>query len=195
MLKYFLAVVCLLGLSGSLLAEEYVIFFTATGQKGDVESYHTYATFLKKNDKGKLDSRTISWMPRTRKIQQSARQSEEGVNLDVTETNRWAKEIKADVVRYGPYRVEDGLFEKASSQVSRLESGIVKYKYQDGKARSQATNGYNAIADVWVPKNVKAGDESDDLVTHFQSWYLAGGPDDHGWVLRELRIEHIRHAK
>ena len=120
MLKAFLAAAVLFVTAAVSKAEEYVIFFTATGPKNEVELHHTYATFLKKNKQGKLESRTISWLPKSRKIQPNALRAEEGVNLDVCETNRWAKERKCEVRRHGPFKVEDGLFELADAQVERL---------------------------------------------------------------------------
>jgi hypothetical protein len=194
MFKCFLAAVLLCVSAAVTKAEEYVIFFTATGPKNEVELYHTYATFLKKDKQGRLESRTISWLPKSRKIQPNAVRTEEGVNLDVTETTRWAREKKCEVKRYGPFKVDDGLFDLADAQVQRLESGVVKYRYKDGNVRKQVTNGYNAVADVYVPKLVGAEDRPTDLVTHFRSWYLAGG-GGHEWLLKELQIEHIKQAK
>jgi hypothetical protein len=186
MLKPVLAAFCLLLSCATARAEEYVIFFSATGPKGEVEKSHTYAIFLKQGKT--LESRTISWMPQTRKIAPNAMRSEDGINLDVTETNRWAKEVGATVKRYGPYRVDDGLFDLADAQVKRLESGVVKYKYADGR---QGTNAAHAISDIWVPKKGAIPVTcAEDTAVYFKTWYLAGG--SHNWLLKELQLEKIK---
>ena len=68
------------------------------------------------------------------------------------------------------------------------------YRYNEGGIRKPVTRGSNARADVFDPKLANVKDRPKDLVSNFESWYLAGG-NDHGWLLKELQIEHIKEAK
>src|SRR5438067_5317489 len=184
----------------------YMMVFDADG--GAARSSHCFATFVKATGKGskeeddQLEPHTISWMPTSLEIAVLRRTPEPGVNLDLSATLRWARSVGARVSRWGPYRIEKELYDRALTQEERLRSGRVLYKAIDRNYRPQASNCIHAVSDIDTDNGLfHVGREwgeaaSRDVANHLRRW--VNNPEKiYPWVsermeLRDFLIEGQR---
>jgi hypothetical protein len=147
----------LLGGAGAGRGEEfyYALVFGSQQGAGCVRYSHTFATFVRATGRGpcaqayRLDAFTISWLPRALDLRPLALEPEEGVNLGLGDTLRWAQATSQRVCLWGPYQVEKELFDRALLQARLLESGQVCYKLLDAGCRTdQVSNCVHAITSV-----------------------------------------------
>jgi hypothetical protein len=176
-----------------------MIVFGQQSEGNQVELTHTFATFVKATgdgpDKQKygLDSHTISWMPRSLDVK-FLKRAEEGVNLDLKETLRHAKAVKAEVSMWGSFRIKKELHDRALRQVTRLKTGDIDYKALDLRFRPEtAMNCIHAVCDIEMDKGLlstgtASGKEASQLVlTHLTRWII--DPDQtNEWIGRRLEL-------
>jgi hypothetical protein len=109
---------------------------------------HTFATFIKASGDS-VEAHTISWLPRSRRIEFARTQSEPGMNLDLQQTLRFARDLSARVYEWGPYRIRPGLYQRSLRQIERLRRGRIRYKALDGAWRPDAaSNCIHAVSDI-----------------------------------------------
>src|ERR1017187_2668116 len=132
----------------------FMIVFAQQTDANRLERTHTFATFVKATGKGAdkskyaIDSHTISWMPKSLHVK-FLKRPEEGVNLDLKDTLRHAKAIKAAVSMWGPFLVKKELYDRALRQEARLKKGDIDYKAIDFLFRPKsATNCIHAVCDI-----------------------------------------------
>ena len=175
----------------------YMVVFDADG--GAARSSHCFATFVKATGKGskeeddQLEPHTISWMPTSLEIAVLRRTPEPGVNLDLSATLRWARSVGARVSRWGPYRIEKELYDRALTQEERLRSGRVLYKAVDRNYRPQASNCIHAVSDIDTDNGLfHVGREwgeaaSRDVANHLRRW--VNNPEKiYPWVSERLEL-------
>src|SRR5688572_13755957 len=115
-----------LGTSAATAAERYyVVSFGWEGNPPNPRLSHTFATFIKTDDRDgqeSLEQFTISWMPATLNIK-LIKKPEPGVNLGIRETFDYCKSRGGEVLGLGPYEIKKELYEAALRQMRRLEAG------------------------------------------------------------------------
>jgi hypothetical protein len=84
----------------------------------DANHTHTWATFVRACPDADgclhvVDAFTISWMPRTLEVRAGKLHPECGVNLDRYTSLNWAFSDGLRVSRYGPFRIERQLYDRA----------------------------------------------------------------------------------
>jgi hypothetical protein len=177
----------------------YMIVFGQQSDPNQLESAHTFATFVKTTGQGPdktkyaVDSHTISWMPRSLDVKFLHR-PEEGVNLDLQETLRHAKAVKAEVSMWGSFHVKKELYERALRQETRLKKGDIDYKALDVRFRPDtAMNCIHAVCDIDTDNGLLAtgtasgNDASYMALTHLSRWIIEyDGTND--WIGRRLDL-------
>lgn len=128
---------------------DYVMtLFSATGNRGQITSSHSFALFCSMKEDKVNESVTISWMPRSGRIRTFS-SPEAGQNMSLSETMNWSRSVGAVVEMFGPYYVKEELYHRAKFQEERLNAGHVRYKVADNGMRpNSATNCIHAISDI-----------------------------------------------
>lgn len=133
----------------------YVTVFGAQREALTPSQTHSFATFSRAVGSGpcaenyRLDSFTISWLPRTLECCPYRLLPEPGVNLDLGRTLQWAAGNGLRVSAWGPYRIDKELYDRACRQFARLQSGEVEYKMLDaGFCSCRASNCSHAVSAV-----------------------------------------------
>jgi hypothetical protein len=116
---------------------------------------HSFATFVKVTGEGdrldcyRFETVTISWLPRTLDVSVLHALPECGINLDLNATLQWANEHNLCISMWGPYQIDQCLYERAMAQKARLESGAVRYKAIDtGFPSERVSNCIHAVSDL-----------------------------------------------
>jgi hypothetical protein len=177
----------------------YMIVFGQQSGANQVELSHTFATFVKATGKGQdkakfaIDSHTISWLPRSLDVK-VLRRPEEGVNLNLKDTLRHAKAIKAEVSMWGPFHIKKELYERALRQETRLKKGTIDYKALDLRFRpNTAMNCIHALCDIDMDQGLLAtgaahgNDASYMALTHLSRWII-DYDGTHTWIGQRLEL-------
>jgi len=164
-----------------------------------LELDHTFATFVQATGKGPdkskyaIASHTISWMPRSLGVK-FLKLPVEGVCLDLKDTLRLAKTVKAEVAMWGAFPIKKELFERALRQEVRLKSGAIDYKALDILFRPNlATNCVHSVCDIDTDRGLLAtgaasGPDASLLVlTHLSRWII-NDEEAHDWIGRRLEL-------
>jgi hypothetical protein len=184
----------------------YVVIFGAQQEVNRPQAAHSFATFVKVTSDGpatnddRLESHTISWMPRSLDVRVLRRFPEPGTNLSLNESLRLARSLDARVVKFGPYSIDKELYDRAVRQIERLESGNVAYKAVDTRySPTEVCNCIHAVSQV-------AGDEapiaqtgwgasaSAFIVQRFQPWIKDNTRKRHEWVSERLGLQQFEIA-
>ena len=146
----------LLLLAGAAPADEfyYVAVFGSQATPTDPNYSHSFATFVRARGDGPCptsfdveDCFTISWLPANLKVRTRALLPECGHNFGLRETLDHVLSEGQRVSMWGPYRIDQELYENAVVQVRLLESGHVRYKAIDsGHPTDRVSNCIHAIA-------------------------------------------------
>ncbi len=172
----------------------YLIVFGQQDRANRVEASHTFATFAKVTADRKVETHTISWMPKSMRVSVLAG-PEAGVNLSLKESLVAAPAVNAEISMWGPYRVKPELYELAGRQVARLQRGDIAYKAVDVRFRpDRASNCIHAVADLdreqgQLLTGAARGNEASQMVLkHLERWIVA--PDDRGdWLVEQLGLK------
>ena len=160
----------------------YAIVFASEGSPNQPRFSHVFATFVKVQEKGPgldvdlFETATVSWLPATLNIAPLRRTPEQGRNLDLLETLDWARTVNSRVVAWGPFEVRKELYDRAVSQVERLQRGAIGYKMLDVRFRgASASNCIHAVSDIadreLLITGTAFGEPAGRMVArHFQPW-------------------------
>jgi len=205
----------------------YLVVFAAQTDPPVARRSHTFACFVKAGgrleERKILESLTISWLPKSLNVAVVRALPEEGVNLALLPTLKWARGLDAQVSAWGPFSIKTDLYDRAATQKSRLESGAVSYKAVDLKApiqppvkpalkaplktalkgvlqREEHVNCIHAVSDI-SGNDLATGTAhgvaaSGMVVRHLQAWMI--NPEEtHPWLIEALGLkEHpIRFQK
>jgi len=178
----------------------YMIVFSAQSGSNEPRLSHTFATFVKATGTGdsakdyRAESHTISWMPRSLNIVVLRARPEPGTNLDLASSLRWAESVNCRVSMWGPYQIDQELYDRAIKQEDSLRSGRVLYKAIDARFRGGiASNCIHAVSDLDIDNGLlHAGQGRGDaasyqVVQHLRRWIIAPG-QTHPWVAWRLRL-------
>jgi hypothetical protein len=177
----------------------YMIVFGQQDGADRPDLSHTFATFVKTTgegpDKSKygIDSHTISWMPRSLQVK-LVRRPEEGVNLDLKDTLRHAKELKCEVSMWGPFHIKKELYDRAFKQETRLKKGDIDYKALDVRFRPDtAMNCIHAVSDIDTDNGLletgtaRGNDASLVVLKHLSRW-IVDYDGNHDWIAQKLDL-------
>ncbi len=183
-------------------AEElyYMVVFAAQRSFNRPQHTHTFATFVKATGEGptldsyQIENHTISWTAARLQLHLYRWRPEQGVNLDLQASLQLALRNRERLCKWGPYQIQQELYERAVQQVARLESGAVQYKLLDRRFRPhRAICCIHAVSDIHPENRIldsgRARGESASalVVRHLRPWILA--PDEtHDWVSERLGL-------
>jgi ABC-type phosphate/phosphonate transport system substrate-binding protein len=163
--------------------EYYLCVFAYDSLPRQSQYSHTFATFIK-SSAGSVEAHTISWLPTSKHIIVARTQSEPGMNLDLDQTLKFARDISARVYEWGPYRIRPELYERGLRQIERLNSGRIQYKVLDGAWRPDAaSNCIHAVSDVDADDGYLTVDgaygvaASARVVEHLRRWMIQPGQE------------------
>jgi ABC-type phosphate/phosphonate transport system substrate-binding protein len=165
----------------TLEPEYYLSVFASDTVPRHSQYSHTFATFIKSSG-GSVEAHTISWLPKSGQIEVARTQSEPGMNLDLRQSLRFARDQKASVFEWGPYRIRPELYERSLRQIERLNSGRIQYKVLDGAWRPDAaSNCIHAVSDIDTDNGCLTVDgafgalASAGVVEHLSRWMIQPG--------------------
>ena len=167
---------------------------------------HTFATFvrvrLEVSGPEVVDQATISWLPAAGKVKLFKR-AERGRNYTLEESFALVKPGHS-LAQWGPFEIQEELFDRAKKQAAFLSSGGVLYKAVDPFSRPAgvAVNCEHAVCDIglWPGESIirtgtAHGHHGSRLVaTHLRSWMIEPGVS-HDWVNRSLKLEQYAIAR
>ncbi len=164
--------------------KHYMVVFSWQAAPARARNAHTFATFVNvaddvgSDDGPRIESHTISWLPRSLSIVVIRRFAEEGVNLDLQGSLDFAKKNNARITAWGPFEVQKELYERALRQIDRLNSGEIAYKAIDRRFRDMALNCMHAVADIDTDNGILSlgsayGEEASARVAqHLRRWMI-----------------------
>jgi hypothetical protein len=171
----------------------YLLVFASQGDPPIARLAHTFACFAKAgggpDDHKILQVVTISWLPKSLNVVVGRLLPEEGINLELLPTLKWARGQDTKVSAWGPFSIKKDLYDRALKQKARLESGAVGYRAIDFKAlfnREENSNCIHAVSDIAGDEVLAAGTAYGEaasalVVRHFQPWII--NPEEtHNWV-------------
>jgi hypothetical protein len=167
---------------------------------------HTFATFvrvrLEVDGPQTVDQATISWLPAAGKVKLFKR-AEKGRNYTLEESFALVKPGHR-VAQWGPFEIQEELFDRAKKQAALLSSGAILYKAVDPFTRpaGYAINCEHAVCDIGLRPGkaiertgTAHGHHGSYLVaTHLRSWMIEPGVS-HDWVSRTLKLDQYAIAK
>jgi hypothetical protein len=200
----FFGLVALLLLAGPGRADTqyFVAVFGAQSTPPAPNYTHTFAAFVKASGDGACPQAyvvqecfVISWLPKTLEVRTRALLPEPGVNLGLHETIKLVLCEKERVSLWGPFQIEQELFDRARDQVALLESGRVRYKALDSGHRSdRVSNCIHALGSCAEGRRVRIlspgfGETASWIITNrFRPW-LVDPAHTHEWVFAYLKLD------
>jgi hypothetical protein len=178
----------------------YILVFASQGDPPSARLSHTFACFVKADggpDVHKiLETMTISWLPKSLNVVVGRLLPEEGINLELLPTLKWARGLDTSVSAWGPYRIKKDLYDRALKQKARLESGAVRYRAIDLKAllnREENSNCIHAVSDIAGDEVLATGTAHGEaasgmVVRHLQPWIINPG-ETQNWVSDGLGLK------
>jgi hypothetical protein len=118
---------------------------------------HTFAAVVRARDDGNgptvLDDHTISWLPVTMVIHPLATRPEPGKDFALKTTLDWVcrrfPRIQSKITAWGPFRIEQRLYQAVVARYQQLGIGSVEYIAADKRFRpDRATNCIHALSDL-----------------------------------------------
>jgi hypothetical protein len=209
MIRYSV-IACVLSLVASSAARGqdhfYAIIFGEQDGRNRFCEAHSFATFvrvrLEPAGPEVVDRATISWLPAAGKVKLFKR-AEIGRNYTLEESFALVKPGHR-VAQWGPFEIQEELFDRAKKQAAFLSSGGVLYKAMDRLSRQAgvAVNCEHAISDIAlrpgesiIRTGTAHGHHGSYLVaTHLRSWMVEPGVA-HDWVARSLKLDQYVIAK
>jgi len=167
---------------------------------------HTFGTFVRvRLDAGGpevVDQATISWLPAAGKVKLFKR-AERGRNYTLEESFALVKPGHS-LAQWGPFEIQEELFDRAKKQAAFLSSGGVLYKAVDPFTRPAgiAVNCEHAVCDIGLRPGepiVRTGtahghNGSYQVAIHLRSWMIEPGVS-HDWVGRTLKLDQYAIAR
>lgn len=132
----------------------YVMIFGSQSHPKQLKFTHTWATFVRAVGEGPdpstyyVEYRTISWLPATLDIRVLAAHPEKGVNLDLYASIDTVLADRERITMWGPFLVRKLIYDRAATQVARLEGGTVRYRAIDGPSDLTIDDCIHAVADI-----------------------------------------------
>ncbi len=165
---------------------------------------HSWATFVRVVEEPKrpetrtVEAHTVSWLAAAAVVRPLALFSEPGMNLDLRATLDWAMNDGQRVSMWGPYQIDQRLFEQALAKKECLESGEVLYKSDDLCRHTAAvSNCVHAVADVADGPRLRIaqpgwGDSASYFVALSYRPFMVDDQSTHDWLLDSLSLRDER---
>ena len=179
----------------------YMIVLASQGEPNLPKLAHTFAVFVKVSGEGmdpkkfKVETKTISWLPKSLDIEPLRLRPEPGRNLSLQESLKFAESTKSRVAMWGPFLVKKKVHDLALKRIEVLEGGKVEYVVLDRRFRSEtATNCIHAVSDLDLEQPLLAtgtahGEEASRLVLqHLERW-IVPSTEDHHWLADRLDLK------
>ncbi len=135
------SVVAILGISSAMIASDargdefyYVMIFGSQSKPKLLQYTHTWATFIRAVGEGPdansyaLEQHTISWLPQSLDVRTWTLIPEPGVNLDLYQTLDAVYRDREHVTMWGPFRIQQGPYERSLQVKEILDSGRAEYR-------------------------------------------------------------------
>src|SRR5262245_52695306 len=175
----------------------YAIIFGEQDGRNRFTEAHSFATFVRVRveDTGPrvIDQATISWLPAAGRVKLFKR-AERGRNYTLEESFALVKPGHR-LAQWGPFEIQEELFDRAKKQADFLSSGGVLYKAVDPFTRPAgvAINCEHAVCDIGLRTGesiLRTGTAhghggSYMVAQHLRSWMIEPGVS-HDWVNRSL---------
>jgi hypothetical protein len=184
----------------------YAVVFGVQDRNNHCCEAHSFAHFVQVRQEligpEVVDQATISWLPAQGTVKLFKR-AERGINHSLKESLENVKPGHA-IAQWGPFEIQEELFDRAKKQAAFLSSGGILYKAMDPFSRPAgvAINCEHAISDIGlrpeeslVRTGTAHGHHGSYLVaTHLRSWMIEPGVAHH-WVGRSLKLDQYTIAK
>jgi hypothetical protein len=184
----------------------YAIIFGEQDGPNRFREAHSFATFVRVRLQATgpeiVDQATISWLPAAGRVKLFKR-GERGRNYTLEESFALVKPGHS-VAQWGPFEIQEELFDRAKKQAAFLSSGGILYKAVEPFSRPAgvAINCEHAICDIGrrpgepiVRTGTAHGHYGSYLVAmHLRSWMIEPGVV-HDWVGRSLTLDQYAIAK
>jgi hypothetical protein len=189
-------------LSGAARADDryYMMVFGSETDPFATRYTHTFALFVKASGEGKdakLETQTISWMPRSLSIRVLSRRPEPGVNLGVAESVRWADSVGGFTTMWGPFEVRKEFYDLAARQAARLNSGAMLYVCNDKRFRGDgASNCIHAVSDLdttqlMLTTGTQCGNAGSELVLEHFARHIVPSRTSDRWLVERLGLDRM----
>lgn len=202
---YITVLTTMLGLNltpSALLGEEryYMLIFASQTTPNLPRTSHTYGAFVRVLDGGEnashpaIESWCISWLPSSLSIEPLRRAPVQGVNLNLDDTNQWARSIGASVTMWGPYRITRELYLMAERQKKRLSDNAIAYICLDRMQRDYgACNCIHALSDLDTTQpplitGTARGEQASLMVLDHFRRYVVAADEDTSWLCQRLNL-------
>ena len=208
MIRNIVIVGVLLLFAGSARGQDrfYAIIFGEQDGGNRCCQAHSFATFVRVRlavaEPEIVDRATISWLPAAGRVKLFKR-AEPGTNYTLEQSLAMVKPGHS-LAQWGPFEIQEELFDRAKKQAAFLSSGGVLYKAVDPFSRPAgvAVNCEHAISDIGlrpgesiVRTGTAHGHHGSYLVAmHLRSWIIEPGVA-HDWVGRSLKLDQYAIAK
>jgi hypothetical protein len=209
MVRNIFSACALLLLAGSAVQGQdkfYAIVFGEEDGRNRCCEAHSFATFVRVRLEAKgpkiVDQATISWLPAAGKVK-LVKRAERGRNYTLEESFAMVKPGHK-LAQWGPFEIQEELFDRAKKQSAFLSSGGVLYKAVDPFSRPKgvAVNCEHAICDIGlkpgesiVRTGTAHGHHGSYLVAmHLRIWMIEPGVS-HDWVAHSLKLDQYTIAK
>jgi hypothetical protein len=173
----------------------YMIVFAAQVEPSQPRYSHTFATFVRVPDQGELETRTISWMPRSLTIEPFRMSTVPGINLDLPDTLKWTKSVNARVTMWGPFAIRQTFYERAAKYAEWLNTSPIQYVMADRKFRGKGgVNCIHALTDMdttqpQLDSGAASGEEASLMaVKHFRP-YIVSTDQPADWLVQKLGLK------
>ena len=201
---HFTASLALLLLVGSVRADDlyYVTVFGSQRTPNNPDYAHTFAAFVRATADGPCptsytveDCFCISWLPANLKIRTRSLLPECGHNFGLHDTLHYVLANDEDVSVWGPYRVDQKLYDNARRQVGVLESGEVRFKPVDsGYPTNRVSNCIHAVSSCAEGYRLRIlspgfGDTASWSVTKRFEPFIFNTNETHEWVYSYLGLQ------
>ena len=165
---------------------------------------HVFATFMKAHplkfdlsEMSEAEVAVISWLPKDGSTDARNR-VQAGRNFSLDETIDRARQLGQKITIFGPFRIQESLYQKSLRQQDRLESGSIHFRRDLGEGRELGTSyfGVTAISDIIADEGLLPlgsasipGDKAARLI--LQRWKsLIKSPDkiyENAWTVLGVR--------
>ena len=199
-----IAVLALLLLAGAARAGDfyYVAVFGSQTNPPNPDYSHTFAAFVRASGEGECpatftvqESFCISWLPANLKVRTRSLLPECGHNFGLHETIDYVLANDERVSLWGPYRIDQKLYDNAKRQVGLLESGEVRYKPIDsGYPTDRVTNCIHAVSSCAEGYRLRIlspgfGETASWAVTRRFGPFILNTNETHEWVYSYLGLQ------
>jgi hypothetical protein len=184
--------------------ESYFLLMYGAQRKCPTPNYtHTWATFVRATWQGDgpcpvnavLQETTISWLPVTGKVRDTALCPEAGRNYGLDETIAWCYQNEMRISLWGAYQIQPELHNAAVRQKALLDSGRVRYKAIDtGYSTDKVSNCIHAVSSVVEGSRLRVispgwGETASFLVLQKLEPMIVEPGVIHGWVSSALGLD------